>query len=243
MPVAASLSVLSFLSCFAESGPHLPEHFRQHMAYHDLQANFIHPILGIKAGSSISEKKVDNSMFSKLNRYEVPEHLPLDESVNWSSYFSRGETETAWLLCKKVLGLSKKQVESLAGAPTFKFSKRKGAPLKSNHEFWLYNFGHSWTRLVFEFQGDECIRADDDLTIWGLKKSFALVDWRMSNIKNFAIGKTEQEITRELQSTTHNRTKLSGKSVLSYDLTAYTGINFSFKNGKCVKAEQYLVAH
>lgn len=221
----------------------LPERFRDYISNYERHADYLHPVLGVKAGTSVLGKPVSDRMLQKLNRYLEPEDLPLEESLGWSNYFSRCEAEAAWILCNRVLGLTKKQIRAVVGDPTYIFSKAKGAPLESNHEFWMYGIGSLWITIVLEFDGDKCLRANDDAAIWGRKKRCLLVDWRLNKLIKFAIGKTRQEIVKELNTSVLSRSNSSDRSgALNYCLDGICGLDFYFKDGKCFKVGDFMIA-
>ncbi|MBK9620647.1 MAG: hypothetical protein IPO31_15860 [Candidatus Obscuribacter sp.] len=207
----------------------LPDRFRDYIDSYEMKADYIHPVLGVKAGTSILGKPVDDSMLHKLNRFRIPRDVPQEERTSWWHYFSRCETEAAWIFCNRVLGLTKKQVRSIVGAPSFVFSKANGAPLDSNHEFWMYGMGSDWIDIVLEFDGDKCLKADDCKIIWGLKRYGLLVDWRLHKLSQFALGKTKSEILKELNTSVLTGSDYSERAdVLRYFLTKSRGVRFLF---------------
>ncbi|MBK7841773.1 MAG: hypothetical protein IPP97_13375 [Candidatus Obscuribacter sp.] len=243
----ALLLLCLFCVLFQSSGSakqplELPERFRDYISNYERHADYIHPVLAVKAGTSVLEKPVSDRMLQKLNRYRAPKDFPHEVGLGWSNYFSRCEAEAAWILCNRVLGLTKRQVRDVVGAPTYVFSKAKGAPLESNHEFWMYGIGSDWIVIVLEFDGDKCLKADDCKIVWGLERYWLLVDWRLRKLSQFAIGKTKLEILKELNTPVMSRFDYGDRvGVLRYFLTRGRGFDFHFKDGKCVKAEELFV--
>lgn len=216
----------------------LPVRFQNYIFGSERRADFVHPVLRVRAGGSLLQKTVSDSSFAKMNRFVIPKSCPEQEKLFWRPYFSRCEVEAAWALCNRVVGLNKNQVKLVAGLPTYVFSKKCSAPLKSDDEFWIYNFGHDWIPLVFDFGEDRCLKADLFPNMLGFQTYKRLVDWRIENLSAFAIGKTEEQLKKELNNPILNRSdRLNSAPEMEYLFTKGIGLKFIFESGRCSRVE------
>lgn len=89
-----------------------------------VEVNYYHPLLKVKAGHGLNGKRLDNTTLKALNKYRRPDIRSMPKNIEdpyaWSAYFELAEFEAAKQFCAKINGLSKKQVEEIAGQPTYR---------------------------------------------------------------------------------------------------------------------------
>ena len=118
----------------------------------------IHPILEIKSGEHLPERKLPVLQFSELNDFRGPNWIQ-----NTKQAFLGEETQAAQWLCARSVGRDTESVKMLAGIPQFEGVVNSNSNLGNNlligDSLWFYNFGLNRIQARFVFREGRCILA------------------------------------------------------------------------------------
>lgn len=211
------------------------------------QDTILHPVLKTWAGHGLEGKIPAKSVYKKLNEYRCHGMMLCD----WGSYFDPAEKDATRQFCKEIIGRSKYEVEQLGGAPSY-----KGGPGPSRafcafeDDFWIYRFGgHSeMARVIFRY--GRC----HDAALCSWKENNQFNEWRSEDIATYSPGKSKTAILEHAgppdgeQAGSNSLlmnlvTKPPSQETLHYSIGLREAINLEMRDGICVKAERWLVAH
>lgn len=139
----------------------------------------------------LGQKRFDDSIFLKLNRYSPP-----NTRGSWEYLFGPKETAAAITLSFRVRGLTKNEIVSLAGPPSFRCAKVPCWKFgKEGQDIWIYQIGGSDIPVRLAFKEQVCTSSE----IFSDEEFRKFEDWRVSEFKNFAVGKSLSEILAKLE--------------------------------------------
>ncbi|MBP6744189.1 hypothetical protein KA344_03105 [bacterium] len=150
-----------------------------------------HMPLKSQPGQKQVSSGLDDLIFLKLNRY-----VPPNTRGYWTHIFGPAETTVAIKLSVLVRGLTKDQIVSLAGPPTFRCAHIPGWKFgDQGQNIWIYLIGGSEIPVRLSFKENICNSAE----IFDGKGLDQLFKWRVSEIQKFAIGKPLPKILARLE--------------------------------------------
>jgi hypothetical protein len=171
-------------------GEALIKHSRQMPPASTLQMDrdtILHPILKSWAGHGLEGKVPPKGVYFVLNNYSDKSLLQCD----WDRYFYAAEHDAAVQFCREVDGLTKIEVEKLAGKPCYKGGAINCWKfLKPNDEVWVYKFGESAIATRVIFRNNACKEA----AVCSHEERFDFDDWRITQIRNYALWKSVNQI-------------------------------------------------
>ncbi len=205
-----------------------------------------HPILKSVAGHGLEGGDLPNSVFHKLNGCVYPTGLM---SYQLSRWFGRAESDAAERLCRRVRGLSKDQVEQLAGKPVFRGGQiscwNRSQP---GEDTWLYRLGYTEKATRLTFAQDRCIES----TVCTGQEDDQFQKWRAEQIVRWASGKTVQQLLTEygLPSSYRHVSKQEEPPVehpvleaIGYYTGPSTSVSLTIKRGICTGGDVSFMVH
>lgn len=200
----------------------------------------IHPVLHVGAGHPFDKAKIDDTTFIKLSGYVMPSGA---YQGRWIQYFFASERAAAEEFCVQACGLTKKQVERLAGRPPYQGGKvdcwNFGG---SDDDIWVYSFGGNSVLARLAFAGDRC-SASEIVDAGDCSKYLV---WRPKKLERSSIGKPVFMILEEQGPPSYIVTDRDAQSLdsnpLGYEIIGYqTGphnyTELTFLYGICIKAQ------
>lgn len=144
-----------------------------------------------QSGQQQVSSNTDDLVFLKLNRYAPP-----NTRGSWTHIFGPAETAVAIRLSVRVRGLTKDQILSLVGPPTFRCVPIPGWKFgEPGQSIWVYLIGGSEIPIRLSFEKNICSSAE----IFDGKDLDQLFKWRVSEIQKFAVGKPLSKILARLE--------------------------------------------
>lgn len=200
----------------------------------------IHPVLNTFAGKGLNGQAPDKSAYKMLNNY----HFHSMMLCFWERYFEEAERDAAAAFCKLAVGLPKKEVEKLGGAPCFKGTPPLfctfAAPLD---DLWMYQFGGTCQTVRLIFKNDRC--TDAKICTWGEANKFN--ESRVIQVCDYARGKTETQILKHegqptfeqtdssTDDTNETRSNRNNTKLLTYEFGLSNAAQLTILSGICVK--------
>ncbi|MDQ5933991.1 MAG: hypothetical protein QG574_1289 [Cyanobacteriota bacterium erpe_2018_sw_21hr_WHONDRS-SW48-000092_B_bin.40] len=150
-----------------------------------------HPILKSVAGHGLEGGDLPNSVFHKLNGCVYPTGVMSFQLRRW---FGRSESDAAERFCLRVSGLSKDQVEQLAGKPLFRGGQIScWGSSRPGEDTWLYRLGYTEKAIRLTFAHNQCIESK----VCNEQEDDQFQKWRAEQIVRWAHGKTVQQLLTE----------------------------------------------
>lgn len=199
----------------------------------------VHPVLHVGAGHPFDKAEIDDTTFIKLNGYVMPSGA---YQGRWIEYFYASEKEAAEEFCVQARGLTKKQVERLAGRSLY-----RGPQVDcwnfggSGDEVWVYCFGGNSVFARLAFAGDRCTASE----IVGADDCSKYLVWRPKKLETSTLGKPMFMVLEEQGLPSYIVTDRDAQSLdsnpLGYEIIGYeTGprsyTELTFLCGLCVKS-------
>lgn len=204
-----------------------------------------HPILKSMAGHGLEGIDLPSSAFRRLNGAVFP-NLML---YKLREFFGRAETDALECFCVRVKGLSKSQIETLAGKPMFQ-GGRVGcwSFSKLDEDIWVYRLGYLESAARLTFANDRCILSK----VCTSDEDFSFQEWRAAQMVRWAQGKTLAQILSEFGLPKYCRNVMNRDvsptdhfvlETIDYDTGPGTLATLTIKRGVCTAGSVGLVVH
>lgn len=206
-----------------------------------------HPILKVRPNQDIADQNISPSVFRKLKNSSY-----VGSSCNWERDYRKVEKQVAKRFCERVVGLSEDEIIELVGQPRFKATTIPDWKCsKSGEAIWLYLFGGTNVKVRLFINNKKCRMAE----LYGFADEIIYIAWRQKEIRDFAIGKTMEQIIekeglpfvfesdgadpQETVSTSNSEEK----NPMVYFVSPSLETSLYFKNGYCERSSDGAIAH
>ncbi len=151
-----------------------------------------HPILKSMAGHGLDGIRLPDSAFYRLNGAVFTGNV---QSYKLRQFFERSEVDALESFCTRVVGLSKSQVEALAGRPKFKGGQVSCWSFsRPDEDVWVYRLGYLRLAAHLTFANDKCIQSK----VCTAYEDHRFQEWRASEMVRWAQGKSMSQILKAL---------------------------------------------
>ena len=129
---------------------------------------------------------LNKRLYLKLNDFSGEHHRP-----QYADYFGKEEMQVAIAFSVTARGLTKVQIEELAGPPSFHGGKIPYWNFGGlNEDTWIYYMGGSQIPVRLAFSHGMCSSAE---VVSSLEME-KFQNWRVKQFRDFALGKTQSEL-------------------------------------------------
>lgn len=205
-----------------------------------------HPILNSIAGHGLEGGDLPNSIFHKLNGCIYPTGVMSYQLLRW---FGRAESDACEQFCQRVRGLSKDQVEQLAGKPMFKGGLIDcWSSSRPPEDTWVYRLGYLENATRLTFAQNRCIESK----VCNEQEDDQFQKWRAEQIVRWARGKTLQQLVTEygLPSSYRHVSKQEEPPLdhpvleaIDYYTGPSTAVSLTIRRGICTTGDVALMVH